>query len=141
VTAKYAFIEEHRNCWAIRTMCKVLKVSKSGYYDWVKRNEAPLTAKEFARQERCKLVEEIFREYRSIYGYRKICHELRRRGIVCALNTIHSDCKRLGIKSITRRKVRVRTTDSNHAHPIAKNVLCRDFKAEKPDEKWVTDIT
>ena len=80
-------------------------------------------------------------ECRSIYGYRKIYHELRRRGISCSLNTIYADCKRLGIKSITCKKFRVRTTDSNHDLPIAKNVLNRDFKAEKPNEKWVTDIT
>jgi len=122
-------------------MCKALKASKSGYYDWIKRKDAPPTASEQARQERCKLIEQIFCEYHSIYGYRKIYRELRRRSVVCSLNTIHADCKRLGIKSIVRRKVRVRTTDSNHAHPIAKNVLARDFKAEKPNEKWVTDIT
>jgi len=122
-------------------MCRVLKVSKSGYYDWRNRNDAPPTATEFARQERCKLVEKIFCEYRCIYGYRKIYHELRRRSVACSLNTIHADCKRLGIKSIVRRKVRVHTTDSNHANPIAENVLSRDFKAEKPNEKWVTDIT
>jgi len=122
-------------------MCKVLKVSRSGYYDWIKRKDAPPSQTEQARQERGELAEKIFCENHSIYGYRKIYHELRRRGVVCALNTLHSDCKRLGIKSITRKKYRVRTTDSNHANPIAENVLCRDFKAEKPDEKWVTDIT
>jgi transposase InsO family protein len=122
-------------------MCKVLKVSKSGFYDWSKRQFAPPTPTEQARLERCELVEKIFREYGRIYGYRKIYHELRRRSIACSLNTIQADCKRLGIKSITRRKYRVQTTDSNHANPIAENVLCRDFKAEKPNEKWVTDIT
>ena len=122
-------------------MCRVLKVSKSGFYDWFKRQSAPPTPTEQARQERCELVEQIFREHRCIYGYRKIYHELRRRSIACSLNTIHADCKRLGIKSITRKKCRARTTDSNHAYPIAENVLCRDFKAEKPNETWVTDIT
>jgi transposase InsO family protein len=122
-------------------MCKVLKVSKSGYYAWRKRQDAPPTQTEKARQERCEIVADIFREYKSIYGYRKTYHELRRRGIACSLNTIYADYKRLGIKSITRWKYRSQTTDSNHANPIAENVLNRDFKAEKPNEKWVTDIT
>jgi transposase InsO family protein len=122
-------------------MCKVLQVSKSGFYDWLRRKAAPPTPTEQARQERGELVEKIFHESRDIYGYRKIYHELRRRSIACSLNTIHADCQRLGIKSITRRKHRVRTTDSNHDLPVAKNVLNRDFKAEKPNEKWVTDIT
>ena len=141
MTAKYAFINDHRKCWKIGMMCRVLKVSKSGYYDWINRKDAPPTATAFARQERCKLVEKIFCENHHIYGYRKICHALRRRGVACSLNTILADCQRLGIKSIVRKKYRVQTTDSNHANPIAKNVLDRNFKAEKPNEKWVTDIT
>jgi transposase InsO family protein len=122
-------------------MCEVVKVSKSGYYDWCKRQDAPPTPTEKARQERCELVKKLYQELGGIYGYRKIYHEMRRRGIVCSLNTMHADCKRLGIKSITRRKYRIQTTDSNHANPIAENVLNRDFKSEKPNEKWVTDIT
>jgi transposase InsO family protein len=141
VTAKYAWIKDHRECWAIITMCKVLSVSKSGYYDWLKRKDAPPTPTEQARLERCELVEQIFREHRIIYGYRKIYHELRRRGIACSLNTIYADCKRLGIKSIARRKYRIQTTVSNHGLPVAENVLSRNFKAEKPNEKLVTDIT
>ena len=122
-------------------LCRVLKVSKSGYYDWCNRKDALPTATALARQERSKLIEQIFRENHNIYGYRKICHELRRRGVACSLNTVLADCQRLGIKSIVRKKYRVQTTDSNHPHPIADNVLARDFTAEKPNEKWVTDIT
>jgi transposase InsO family protein len=66
---------------------------------------------------------------------------LRKNGCTYSLNTLHADCKYLGIKSITKKKHRVKTTDSNHDNPIAKNVLNRDFKAEKPNEKWVTDIS
>jgi len=122
-------------------MCDVLKVSKSGFYDWYHRQTSPPTPTAQARQERGKFVERIFCEHHRIYGYRKIYHELRRSGFTCSLNTIHADCKRLGLKSRTRQKVRVRTTDSNHAYPLAENVLSRDFKAEKPNEKLVTDIT
>jgi transposase InsO family protein len=122
-------------------MCRVLKVSKSGFYDWLHRQEAPPTPSEQTRHERQKLVETVFNENKCIYGYRKVHAALRRRGIACALNTIHADCKRLGIKSMTKKKFRVKTTDSNHHLPIANNVLDRDFKAEKPNEKWVTDIT
>jgi transposase InsO family protein len=124
-------------------MCRVLKVSKSGYYDWCKRQELPPTASEEARQQRRKLVNSVFneRKFHNAYGYRKIYQELRRRGYTYSLNTIHADCKYLGIKSIARKKYRVKTTDSNHSNPIAENVLSRNFKAQKPNEKWVTDIT
>jgi len=122
-------------------MCKVLKVSKSGYYDWLRRQEAPPTTSEQKRQQRQKLVVSVFHENRSIYGYRKVHAALRKRGYTYSLNTIHADCKRLGIRSNTKKKFRVKTTDSNHDLPIAKNELSRDFKAERPNEKWVTDIT
>jgi len=59
----------------------------------------------------------------------------------CGRPRQHADCKRAGIKSVTRRKYRVTTTDSNHKHPVAKNVLNRDFTASQPNEKWLTDIT
>jgi len=122
-------------------MSKVLKVSKSGYYDWLCRQEAPPTASEQKRQQRQKLVANVFNANRSIYGYRKVHAVLRKSGYTYSLNTIHADCKRLGIRSHTKKKFRVKTTDSNHDLPIANNVLSRDFKAERPNEKWVTDIT
>ena len=122
-------------------MCSVLQVARSGFYDWLRRHETPPTPTEQKRHERQQLVETVFKENKCIYGYRKVHAVLRKRGNTYSLNTIHADCKRLGIKSITKKKHRVRTTDSTHDLPIATNVLSRDFKAEKPNEKWVTDIT
>jgi len=122
-------------------MCRVLKVSTSGFYSWLHRQEAPPTPSDEARQQRRKLVEEIFNEHQSIYGYRKVHAELRRRGYTYSLNTIHDDFKELDLKSKVRKKYRIQTTDSNHNLPVTENVLSRDFKAEKPNEKWVTDIT
>ena len=122
-------------------MCRVLGVSKSGFYDWLHRQGAPPTSSEGARQKRRKLVEEIFHSNHSLYGYRKVHAELRRRGYTYSRNTILADFQELDLKSKTRKKYRVQTTDSNHDLPIANNVLNRDFKAEKPNEKWVTDIT
>jgi len=122
-------------------MCHVLKISRSGFYDWRKRKNAPPTAQEQAKQKRRTLVEELFNKSHQIYGYRKTSAVLRSRGIVCSPNTIHSDYKDCGIKSVVKKKYRICTTDSKHSKPIAKNVLNRDFKAERPNEKWVTDIT
>ena len=122
-------------------MCDVLKVSRSGFYAWKKRKTAPSTARELAREKRCDLVEEVFNTSRKIYGYRKTCAVLRARGVVGSPNTIHADYKRRGLKSIVKKKHRVRTTDSNHPNMIVKNVLNRDFTTSKPNEKWVTDIT
>jgi putative transposase len=122
-------------------MCPVLKVSKSGFYDWCNQQDAPPTLAEIAREQRRILVEEIFNENNQIYGYRKVHAELRRRGYSHSLNTIYADFQALDIKSVTRKKYRVKTTDSNHNNSITENVLCRNFKAEMPNQKWVTDIT
>jgi len=122
-------------------MCHVLQVSKSGFYDWCRRQKEPPTPTMQVRQQRRNIVTEIFNVSRKIYGYRKVYHALRKRGVTSSLNTIHADCKQLGLKSVTKKKYRVRTTDSSHDLPVAKNVLARDFTAEKPNEKWVTDIT
>jgi transposase InsO family protein len=125
----------------VTIQCEVLKVSSSGFYDWHRRQDAPMTPLQKRRKERLAIIEEIFRQSRNIYGYRKICNALRRRGVKYSYNTIHADCKRADIKSVTHKKFRVCTTDSNHDLPVAKNVLNRDFRAERPNEKWVTDIT
>jgi len=122
-------------------MCDVFDVSTSGYYAWKKRKVAPPTPREKTRQQRRNAVEELFNGSRKIYGYRKTCAVLRKRGVACSPNTIHADYKRTGLKSIVKRKHRLCTTDSNHDFSVAKNVLNRDFKASRPNEKWVTDIT
>lgn len=122
-------------------MCDVLDVSASGFHAWKKRKDAPPTPREQAKEKRRDLVEKLFNKTRKIYGYRKTSAVLRARGIACSPNTIHADYKRRGLKSVVAKKHRICTTDSNHKLPVAENVLDRDFKAERPNEKWVTDIT
>jgi len=122
-------------------MCQTLKVSTSGFYDWQKRKNAPPPPTAKAQQKRRDLINEIFNKSRKIYGYRKIHVVLRKHGITCSPNTVHADCKRAGIQSVTKKRFRVRTTDSHHSLPVAKNVLNRNFKAQSPNEKWLTDIT
>jgi len=122
-------------------MCGILDVSTSGYYAWKKRKAAPPTPREKTRQQRRDAIEELFNGSRKIYGYRKTCAVLRKRGVACSPNTVHADYKRSGLKSVVTKKHRIRTTDSNHDLPVAKNVLNRDFRASRPNEKWVADIT
>lgn len=122
-------------------MCDVLKVSRSGFYAWLKRKSAPPTSRELEKQKRRDLVEDIFNGSRKIYGYRKTSAVLRARGVAGSPNTILADYQACGIKSIVKKKHRICTTDSKHNLPTAKNVLNRDFTTSKPNEKWVTDIT
>jgi Transposase and inactivated derivatives len=122
-------------------MCNALDVSASGYYSWRKRKNAPPTPRQKSQQQRRDTIEELFNESRKIYGYRKTCAVLRNRGVTCSPNTVHADYKRRGLRSVVTKKHRVCTTDSNHKLAVTENVLDRNFKAERPNEKWVTDIT
>ena len=75
------------------------------------------------------------------YGSPRIADELREQGVKASRNRIARLMKKVGIRSIMYKKFRVQTTESNHDHPVAKNLLNREFTADKPGQKWVSDIT
>jgi transposase InsO family protein len=141
ITVKYAWIDAHRAHWPIRVMCDVLQVSRSGFYAWRHRKDAPPTPGEVQRRQRVAAIAKAFQDSHNIYGDRKIHATLCHSGMNCSPNTVQADCQRHGIKSKVHKKYRVQTTDSKHNHPIAENVLNRHFTASQPNEKWLTDIT
>jgi len=119
-------------------MCKVLQVSRRGYYKW-QASEASETEK---RRE--KLVARIkwhFYDSDEIYGSPRIHNELVKEGWTVSERTVGLIMRENGWRSCMARKFRVTTTDSNHDMPIAPNVLDQDFSATRPNEKWVADIT
>lgn len=120
-------------------MCRLLEVSTSGYYAW-------LTKKPSHAEERREIIAqtalEIYQAEHRVPGYRRIHRQIQRRGINCSAETVRLACRRKGIFScVVKRKMRPKTTDSNHRNRVEKNVLNRNFKAERPNEKWLTDIT
>jgi transposase InsO family protein len=78
--------------------------------------------------------------HKRSYGSPRMWRELQARGLRVCQNTVARLMQEHGIRAATSRKFR-HTTDSNHAQPVADNVLERDFRASRPNEKWVTDIT
>ena len=82
----------------------------------------------------------IFKESRETYGCPRMYDQLAREGYKCSYNTVERIMKANGVRPRHKSKVK-RTTDSRHEHPIAANVLDRDFKASTPDEVWVSDIS
>lgn len=137
---RYAWIVEHRASYAIATMCDVLSVSRSGLYGAMQRARATTKARDDAR-----IIEEIRRaqrRHRGRYGRRRMTPEIRE-ALGQAVN--HKRIGRLmrehGLGSRKRRPFRVVTTDSRHAHPIASNVVQRDFTTTAPNQKWLADIT
>ena len=124
--------------FTVADCCRVLKVSTSGYYRWRKH---PVGKRELARAGLLGLVRIAHEAGRRIYGAPKIRGELLKRGVKRNRKTIARIMRESSIRSKIARKFRVRTTDSNHAHPVAPNVLARNFTVEKPDAAWLCDIT
>ena len=133
-----AFIERHRTVWPILIQCAVLNVSRSGFYSWRQR---PPSATATKRAALIQEVREVQRLSRENSGAVRVHRALAKRGTRCDRKTVAKVMREAGIRSQTSRKFRVTTTDSNHPHPVAKNVLDRDFTADKANQKWVSDIT
>ena len=119
-------------------MCKVLEVSRSGFYAWVRRDESARTR---ADRELADEIRAIHEKSRGTYGVPRIHAELQHRGNRCGRKRVARLMRELGIRAKAGRKFRVRTTDSNHALPVAPNLVAREFVAETTNELWVSDIT
>jgi len=135
---KYQFIADHRQEFEIRAMCRVLKVSRSGYYAWCQR---PVSEREMANQKLTEQIEEIHQESRQTYGSPRIHAELADQGVQCGHNRVARLMRQAGLRAKQKRKFKVTTTDSTHNYPVAPNRLDQDFQASRPNEKWAGDIT
>jgi len=135
---KYAFIQSHLSEYPVECSCRVLEVSRSGYYDWLGRPESASSK----RMEELKMkIEKAHEENRSVYGSRRVCESLNAEGEGVCVNTVAKAMKELEIRPKTKRKFVPCTTDSRHHQPVSENILDRDFTAELPNQKWATDIT
>jgi putative transposase len=133
----YKFIKKYRSAFRVVKMCQVLEVSRSSYYNWLKRLPS------IHQKEDNILVEKmrrIHKESYKTYGIRRIKAKLNKEGIPCCKNRIARLMRENGIFSRLRRKYKA-TTNSNHRLPVAPNLLDQDFTADKPNTKWVGDIT
>jgi putative transposase len=135
---RYQFIAEHRQEFEIKVMCRVMRVSRSGYYAWQRR---PVSEREMANQQLTQQIEEIHQDSRQTYGSPRVQAELRARGIKCGHNRVARLMRLAGLQARQKRKFKVVTTDSAHDYPVAPNRLAQDFRADRPNEKWVADIT
>jgi len=118
-------------------MCRVLTVSSSGFYAWLRRPESP---RRRANRTLAVQIRAAHTRSRRTYGRRRIHIQLQREGIGCSPNRVGRLMGQEGIQGIGRRKFKA-TTDSRHSFPVAPNLLARDFAATAPDQIWVSDIT
>jgi len=136
---KYAWIEMHRDTYSTTMMCELLSVSRSGFS--AARGREP---SKHSRED-MELVEQIRtgqRKHRGRYGRRRMTPEISQvRGQTVNHKRIERLMREHGLQSHKRRRFRVVTTDSKHDHPVAPNVLQRDFEATAPNQKWLADMT
>lgn len=114
-------------------MCKFFSVSRSGYYDYLKRMDIP--AKDLPLAEK---IRECQANCGQTYGYRRVHIWLERNGIHHNPKTILRVMQKYGLLSVVRRKKYRNYSTVLHKYP---NLLNRDFHADKPNQKWVTDIS
>lgn len=119
-------------------MCRVLSISRSGYYQWLSREAS---SRSIAYVSDTKAIVSIYDTSKKRYGSYKIHAELRSRGINTSRNRVARIMKKQGIKSIINKKYRVQTTDSNHTNKISENLLNRNFYPQASSHSWVSDIT
>lgn len=119
-------------------MCKVMQVSRSGFYKW---KQAGPSEQERRKAKVLKRITYHFHDSEKRYGSRKITRMLHNEGIALSERTVSSYMQELGLRSCVSRKFKVQTTDSNHNLPIAPNVLKQKFATTEPDKVWVADIT
>lgn len=135
---KYQFIAEHAQDYAVRRQCQALEVAESGYYAWLKSK--PSTHQQ-ADEQLLQEIQAIYQQNRRLYGSPRIHAELQKRGWSCSRKRVARLMRQVHLRSVRQRRRRVQTTASKHPYPVANNLLNRQFEAQRPNQKWVSDIT
>lgn len=137
MTHRYRFIKEEKANHAVRTLCRVMQVSRSGFYDWQKR---PLSKRDQENTILLAEIKEIFKTSYKRYGFRRVLRVLLARGYQVGKHRVARLMRENGLFARKRRAF-CKTTDSNHNYDVALNELEREFTVEAPNQAWVGDIT
>jgi putative transposase len=134
---RFSFIDNEKKAYPLNVLCKVMQVSRSGYYHWKRRG--PSTRE----QERAQLIPKVrglHQESKATYGSRRMSQELKALGFRCGKHKAGTLMKLAGVAAKQRKRFKA-TTDSNHQLPVAPNLLNRRFSVTTPNCVWVGDIT
>ena len=129
----------HSQIFSLTVMARVLGISRSGYYQWREASVAG-NFRELRKMDIDSRVKCAFEASKGRAGAERIFAELEEQGQALNIKTIRKSLKRQGLVPKAARLFKV-TTDSNHAQPVAPNLLARNFNASEPNKKWVSDIT
>ena len=135
---KFHFIHEHLQEYPIDVSCRVLDVSRSGFYAG---RDRPQSLRADRLDELADKIQILHQQNRRVYGSPRMYEALQAQGEAVCENTVAKVMHHRGIRAKTKKRFVPRTTDSIHNQPVAENLLNREFTAEAPNRKWVTDIT
>jgi len=134
---KYSFIAQHKNAWPIALQCRLLGVSRNGYYQYLNTLEKPTDP---VHKEMIEWVQDIAKSSKDSYGSRRMKIALNALGFPISRNKARKLMKEAGVKAKQRRKYKV-TTNSNHQQPVFDNLINREFEVAQPDQVYAADVT
>ena len=134
---KYKFIDAHRSAFGVEKMCRVLAVSRSGFYRWDRVGESKRT---LGNRILLVNIRKIYNANKGRYGSPRITEALQDQGYLCSRPRIARLMRHNGIKARAKRRYKV-TTDSKHKYQVAPNLLKQWFRTDAPNRIWVSDMT
>lgn len=134
---KYSFITQYKNAWPIALQCRLLGVSRNGYYQFLKKQERPGDP---YHDEMLEWIQDIAKSSKNTYGSRRMKKALNILGYPVSRNKARKLMKEAGVKAKQIKKYKV-TTNSNHKLPVFENLLNREFEVTQPDTVYAADVT
>lgn len=134
---KYALIGEFCQQYTVRLMCRVMEVSASGYYRWRQR---PVSRREQRREAIETAIMDTYASFKARYGAPRIARELTAAGVPCSVNYVAGIMREKEIRARNGKAFKYSRTSEAMIN-VADNLLWRQFAAERPNQKWTTDIT
>jgi putative transposase len=126
---------EHRGRYQVKSMCKVLKISRSGYYSWESRQPS---LRQRGNEELLRQIREVHTRSRRLYGSPRITAELKKQGVRCGKNRVARIMKEHSIWADVKKRRFRRTTDSRHDYALASNLL---VDRRQTEGVWASDMT
>lgn len=134
---KFRFVQEYRETFPVGQLCRVLGVSRSGFYSWRQRSESDRAREDALLAER---IHAVHRENRGIYGSPRVYRALRAAGHRVGKHRVARLMRLEGLRGRAARRFRSIATRRSD-FPAAPDLVQRNFRAEEPNRLWVADIT
>jgi putative transposase len=130
-------VSDHALEFPVNALCRVLRVSQSGYYRWANRTPS---RRKLENERLGAAMVEVFKTSRQSYGRDRLCAALNAKGYSCGRGRVERLKKALGLACVQKARFKA-TTNSRHPMAVSENLLQRSFTAARPNQKWVSDVT